>query len=121
MAFVSQSGNLGNQLTHWAEQQGIGISLFVGSGNEAMITCPDYLEYLEHDPHTRIIILYLESVGHGGRFMEVATRIKPDKRPVIVLKGGRTEAGRDGCSLSYGLHERKRMPYSGAPAGRQVS
>ncbi len=101
VAFVSQSGNLGNQLTHWAEQQGIGISLFVGSGNEAMIACPDYLEYLEHDPHTRIIILYLESVGHGDRFMEVATRINRTK-PVIVLKGGRTEAGRTAAASHTG-------------------
>ncbi len=101
VAFVSQSGNLGNQLTHWAEQQGIGISLFVGSGNEAMITCPDYLEYLEHDLHTRIIILYLESVGHGGRFMEVATRVNRSK-PVIVLKGGRTEAGRKAAASHTG-------------------
>jgi acyl-CoA synthetase (NDP forming) len=92
VAFVSQSGNLGNQLIRWAEQQGIGVSLFVGSGNEAMITCTDYLEYLEHDPHTNIIILYVESVGEGRRFFEVARRINR-KKPVILLKGGRTEAG----------------------------
>jgi len=101
VAFISQSGNLGNQLTHWADQQGIGISLFVGSGNEAMITCPDYLEYLEHDPHTRIIILYIESVGHGGRFMEVATRVNR-KKPVIILKGGTTEAGRTAAASHTG-------------------
>ena len=101
VAFVSQSGNLGNQLTHWAAQQGIGLSLFVGSGNEAMITCPDYLEYLEHDPHTKIIILYLESVGHGAHFMEVATRVNR-KKPLIVLKGGRTEAGRTAAASHTG-------------------
>jgi acyl-CoA synthetase (NDP forming) len=101
VAFVSQSGNLGNQLTHWAEQQGIGISLFVGSGNEAMITCPDYLEYLEQDPHTRIIMLYLESVGLGEHFMEVATRVNR-RKPVIVLKGGRTEAGRTAAASHTG-------------------
>jgi len=92
VAFVSQSGNLGLQLIHWAEQQGIGVSLFVGSGNEAMVTCADYLEYLEQDPHTGIIVLYLESVGEGRRYLETASRINRSK-PVIVLKGGRTEAG----------------------------
>jgi len=101
VAFVSQSGNLGNQLTNWAEQQGIGISLFVGSGNEAMITCPDYLEYLEQDPNTRIIMLYLESVGLGEHFMAVATRVNRQK-PVIVLKGGRTEAGRTAAASHTG-------------------
>jgi acyl-CoA synthetase (NDP forming) len=92
VAFVSQSGNLGLQLIHWAEQQGIGVSLFVGSGNEAMVTGADYLEYLEQDPHTGIIVLYLESVGKGRRYLETASRINRSK-PVIVLKGGRTDAG----------------------------
>lgn len=93
VAFVSQSGNLGNQLIHFADQQGIGISLFVGSGNEGMLTCTDYLEYLEQDPHTKIIILYLESVGDGRHFLRVAKRVNR-KKPVVILKGGRTEAGR---------------------------
>jgi acyl-CoA synthetase (NDP forming) len=92
VAVVAQSGNLGVQLINWAEQQGIGISIFVGSGNEALISCSDYLEYLEHDPHTRSIILYVESVGEGRRFLEVARRVHRDK-PVILLKGGRTKAG----------------------------
>jgi acyl-CoA synthetase (NDP forming) len=92
VAFVSQSGNLGVQLIHWAEQQGVGVSLFVGSGNEAMISCGDYMEYLEKDPHTRIIILYLETVRKARSFMDLAKRINRTK-PVIVLKGGRTEAG----------------------------
>jgi len=92
VAFISQSGNLGNQLIDWAEQQGIGISLFVGSGNEAVVTCTDYLEYLEHDPRTNIIMLYIESVGEGRRFFEAARRINR-KKPVVVLKGGRTQAG----------------------------
>ena len=93
VAFISQSGNLGVQLIHWAEQQGVGVSLFVGSGNEAMISCVDYMEYLEQDPRTRIIILYLETVRNGRSFMETAARVNRVK-PVIVLKGGRTEAGR---------------------------
>ena len=101
VAFISQSGNLGNQLIHWTEQQGIGISLFVGSGNEAMVTCTDYLEYLEHDPHTKIIMLYVETVGDGRRFFQVARRINR-KKPVVVLKGGRTEAGRAAAASHTG-------------------
>jgi acyl-CoA synthetase (NDP forming) len=101
VAFISQSGNLGNQLIHWAEQQGIGISLFVGSGNEALTRCNDYLEYLEEDPLTRVIVLYLESVGDGRRFLEVAGRVNR-KKPIIVLKGGRTEAGRTAAASHTG-------------------
>jgi len=93
VAFISQSGNLGIQLIHWAEQQGVGVSLFAGSGNEAMVSCSDYLEYVAGDSQTRIIILYLESMREGRRFFETTKRINRAK-PVIVLKGGRTEAGR---------------------------
>jgi len=101
VAFVSQSGNLGNQLIHFADQQGIGISLFVGSGNEGMISCADYLEYLERDEHTRIIILYMESVGDGRRFVETAKRVNL-RKPVVILKGGRTEAGRSAAASHTG-------------------
>src|SRR4030042_1998891 len=93
VAFISQSGNLGIQLIHWAEQQGVGVSVFAGSGNEAMVTCSDYLEYVSEDSQTRIIILYLESMREGRRFFETVKRINRTK-PVIVLKGGRTEAGK---------------------------
>jgi len=93
VAFISQSGNLGIQLIHWAEEQGVGVSLFVGSGNEAMVTCSDYLQYVADDLESRIIILYLESMREGRRFFETAKQINRTK-PIIVLKGGRTEAGR---------------------------
>lgn len=101
VAFISQSGNLGNQLIDWAEQQGVGISLFVGSGNEAMVTCPDYLEYLAEDPNTRTIVLYVENVGDGVRFMETAGRINR-KKPVILLKGGSTAAGKKAAASHTG-------------------
>jgi len=101
VAFVSQSGNLGLQLIHWAEQQGIGVSLFVGSGNEAALSCTDYLEFLEGDPRSRIIILYLESVKDGRRFFRTAGRINL-KKPVIFLKGGRTQAGRTAAASHTG-------------------
>ena len=93
VAFISQSGNLGIQLIHWAEEQGVGVSLFAGSGNEAMVTCSDYLQYVADDFQSRIIILYLESMREGRRFFETAKQINRTK-PIIVLKGGRTEAGR---------------------------
>jgi len=93
VAFVSQSGNLGNQLIHWATKHGIGVSLFVGTGNEALLGCTDLLEYLEEDINTEIIILYLEGVDEGRRFLDTAARVNL-KKPIIVLKGGRTDAGR---------------------------
>lgn len=91
-ALVSQSGNMGAQLLSFAEQQGVGIRAFSGSGNEAMVTIEDYMESFEQDELTRTVLLYLESVKDGRRFFNSAQRVSKIK-PIVVLKGGRTEAG----------------------------
>ena len=67
-AMVSQSGNMGTQLLAFAEQQGIGIRCFAGSGNEAMIAVEDYLDCFEKDELTSSVLLYVESVKNGHRF-----------------------------------------------------
>jgi acyl-CoA synthetase (NDP forming) len=89
---VSQSGNLGVQLLGFAEHEGIGIRAFGGSGNEAMITIEDYMEAFEVDELTRTVVLYIESIKNGRRFFEAARRVGK-KKPVVMLKGGRTQAG----------------------------
>jgi acyl-CoA synthetase (NDP forming) len=91
-AFVSQSGNLGTQLLAFAQEEGIGIRAFCGSGNEAMITIEDFMEGFEVDDLTDTVVLYLESIKNGRRFLEAARRVG-HKKPVVVLKGGRTAAG----------------------------
>ena len=89
---VSQSGNMGTQLLAFAEQQGIGIRAFSGSGNEAMTTIEDYMEAFEQDNKTQSVVLYIESIKNGRRFFESARRMSP-RKPIVVLKGGRTQAG----------------------------
>lgn len=89
---VTQSGNLGTQLLAFAEKEGIGIRAFGGSGNEAMITIEDAMEGFEVDELTKTVVLYIESIKNGRRFFEAAKRVGK-KKPVIALKGGRTEAG----------------------------
>lgn len=91
-ALVSQSGNIGVQLLSFAENQGLGIRAFGGSGNEAMVSIEDFMETFEVDDKTRTVLLYLESIKDGRRFFESARRVGR-KKPVVVLKGGRTEAG----------------------------
>lgn len=91
-SLVAQSGNLGTQLLAFAEKEGIDMRAFCGSGNEAMITIEDYMRCFEVDDLTRTVVLYLESIKDGRRFFETAKRVG-HKKPVIVLKGGRTEAG----------------------------
>ncbi len=91
-AVVAQSGNMGTQLLAFAEQQRIGVRCFAGSGNEAMVTIEDFLDAFEVDPVTRNIMLYVESVKNGRRFFETARRVGR-KKPVVLMKGGRSSAG----------------------------
>jgi len=100
-SMVAQSGNMGTQLLAFAEQQGIGVRCFSGSGNEAMITIEDYLEGFELDDRTRIIMLYIESVKDGRRFFESARRISK-RKPIILLKGGRTQVGKKAAASHTG-------------------
>lgn len=91
-AVVAQSGNMGTQLLYFAERQGIGIRGFCGSGNEAMITIEDYLDAFENDPLTGTVMLYVESIKNGRRFFESARRVG-EKKPIVLLKGGQSQAG----------------------------
>ncbi len=100
-ALVSQSGNMGTQLLAFAEQQDIGIRAFSGSGNEAMVTIEDYMEAFEIDELTRTVVLYVESVKDGVRFFRSAARVSR-KKPVVVLKGGRTRKGEQAASSHTG-------------------
>ena len=100
-ALVCQSGNMGTQLLAFAEQQDIGIRAFSGSGNEAMVTIEDYMEAFEIDDLTRTVVLYIESIKDGARFFRSAARVSR-KKPVVVLKGGRTQMGKKAASSHTG-------------------
>jgi acyl-CoA synthetase (NDP forming) len=92
LSLVSQSGNLGAQLVKAAERRGIGLEKFVSSGNEAQVTTVDLLDYLRTDDRTGCILLYVEGIDDGRRFIEVAAATTAVK-PVVVLRGGLTEPG----------------------------
>ena len=98
---VSQSGNMGVQLLAFAEQQGIGIRGFCGSGNEAMMSIEDFLDGLEVDSLTRTVVLYVESVKNGRRFFEGARRVG-QKKPIVLLKGGQSQAGKRAAASHTG-------------------
>lgn len=101
ISMIAQSGNMGSQLLHFAEQQGIEIRAFSGSGNEAMVTIEDYLEAFEVDELTDIVMLYVESVKNGRRFLESARRVSM-KKPIVLLKGGQTEEGQKAAASHTG-------------------
>jgi acyl-CoA synthetase (NDP forming) len=98
---MEQSGNLGTQLLAFAAKEDIGIRAYCGSGNEAMITIEDYMDGFEVDEKTKTVVLYIESIKNGRRFFESAKRVGK-KKPVIVLKGGRTSAGASAAASHTG-------------------
>ncbi|MFP4393399.1 MAG: acetate--CoA ligase family protein [Desulfohalobiaceae bacterium] len=101
ISMVSQSGNMGVQLLCFAQKQGIGIRGFCGSGNEAMLGIEDYLDSFAVDSLTQTVMLYVESVKDGRRFVQSAKKLA-QKKPVILLKGGESEAGDKAASSHTG-------------------
>ncbi len=113
ISFISQSGAVGGCIVDLAARAGIGMSKFVSYGNAAAIDECDLLEYLYHDPDTKIIVAYLEGVKDGKRFLEVAKRITR-KKPIVVLKAGRSAAGAEAARSHTGSLAGASEAYSAA-------
>ncbi len=92
IAFISQSGTLGNYLMLLARAKGYSFRAFVSSGNQAVLEAIDFLEYFGEDEGTKAIILYLEGISEAARLAEVVKKIIP-KKPIILYKAGRFEVG----------------------------
>src|SRR5688500_2154146 len=98
---VSQSGALGVAILNMAESLGIGLTQFVSMGNKADVSGNDLLEHWEDDPATRVVCMYLESFGNPRRFTEIAKRVGR-KKPILVVKSGRTAEGARAASSHTG-------------------
>jgi len=92
IAFISQSGTMGDYSFEVSEAKGYGFSKIVSSGNQASLDVCDYLEYLADDEDTRAVALYMEGVKDGRRFLEAARKATA-RKPVLAYKVGRTEVG----------------------------
>lgn len=101
LAFVSQSGALVTAMLDWASARGIGFSHFVSLGEHADVDFGDMLDFLGSDPHTRAILLYIESVEEARKFMSAA-RAAARNKPVIVVKAGRSTAGQAAAASHTG-------------------
>lgn len=92
ISMVSQSGGMATVAQGLAQQAGFGFRYMISSGNEAVLTTPDFIHALVHDPDTQIIAAYLEGVGDGIKLLAVLEEARAARKPVIVLKGGATAA-----------------------------
>jgi 4-hydroxybutyryl-CoA synthetase (ADP-forming) len=94
IALVSQSGAICAATVEDAKAQGIGFSKVISMGNKVDMDENDILELLSEDDDTKVIVMYLEDIHDGKRFMQIAKRItKEKKKPILVLKAGRTPEG----------------------------
>lgn len=109
LSFLSQSGAIGVTILDYAAEYGIGIHHFVSVGNKPDVSGNDLTEFWEDDPGTRVILMYLEHFGNPRKFTRIARRVSA-KKPIIVVKAGRTAAGARAASS-----------HTGALAGAEVA
>jgi acetate---CoA ligase (ADP-forming) len=106
VSFVSQSGGLLNSVAELATNRGIGINYLISSGNEAVLEMADYIEFLADDESTRVIACVMEGAKNGRRFRAAVERAAR-KKPLVVLKLGRSAFG-----------QRATVAHTGTLAGR---
>ena len=91
VAFISQSGAVGTAVLDWSRRENVGFSTFASIGSMLDVNWGDLIYYLGDDPHTRSIVIYMETIGDARHFLSAAREVALTK-PIIVIKAGRTEA-----------------------------
>jgi acetyl coenzyme A synthetase (ADP forming)-like protein len=115
IAFMTQSGALAQAVLDWAAGQGIGFSRFVSIGNKADCNENDFIEAWGNDPHSKVIIAYLEDIRDGAAFMAKARHVGRDKHtPIIAIKSGTTDAGTRAISSHTGALAGSERAYDAA-------
>jgi len=93
IGFVAQTGIFAGMMFQWIfSSQHFGLSKVIGLGNKADVADHDALDYLAQDEATRVVIMYLEGVKDGRRFLAAVDRLV-QRKPLVVMKGGKTQEG----------------------------
>ena len=100
-ALSSQSGGIGMAIIGFSRSSKMGVSAIVGLGNKSDIDEDDLLTFFEHDDNTQIVAMHLEDLKDGRAFSDAAKRVSK-KKPVVVLKAGRTSLGARAASSHTG-------------------
>jgi len=101
IAFISQSGAIITTIVDWSLPEEIGFSAVVSVGNQADLTFEDFIQYAGSDPDTKAIILYIEQIHDGKRFMDIVRTITP-KKPIVAIKSGASKIGQKAASSHTG-------------------
>jgi len=113
MAFMSQSGALGTAVLDIALAGRLGLSKFVSLGNKADVSEIDLLRAWEHDPHSKVILMYTEGLPKGQEFLQVARQVTRHK-PVVAIKSGVTQSGSRAVSSHTGSLAGSEQAYQAA-------
>jgi acyl-CoA synthetase (NDP forming) len=111
VAFISQSGALGGAILNRIQDRSIGISYFISTGNEAVLESSDFIEYLLNDPNTAVIMALIEGLRDAEKFLRVADLAMEKKKPIVVMKIGKTESGGKAASSHTGSMTGSDMVY----------
>lgn len=101
IALVSQSGALCTAILDWARRENVGFSKFISTGNKTFLSECSYFDYLSNDPKTKAVFVYMESVKNNNDFLKSAYALAK-KKPVILLKSGRSKEGAKAASSHTG-------------------
>jgi acyl-CoA synthetase (NDP forming) len=101
IAFISQSGAIITTIVDWSLPEGIGFSSVVSVGNQADLTIEDFARFAGSDPSTKAIILYIEQIKNGSRFLEIMRDVTA-KKPVVAIKSGASEKGQRAAASHTG-------------------
>lgn len=102
VAFITQSGAIADSVIDWAIEEKYAFSSIVSLGNSMDLDAADFVSYFADDEKTRVIACYLEGVKDGRKFMGALRKAREKKKPVLVLKGGRSTAGEKAVSSHTG-------------------
>ena len=101
VAFLSQSGALLTAIIGWSLMEHVGFSAIASTGSMLDVGWGDLIDYFGDDPHTQSILIYMESIGDARSFVSAAREVAM-KKPIIVIKAGRTEAASKAASSHTG-------------------
>ncbi len=103
VGLVCHSGGLGQMNIMWrAQEAGLGITYEVSCGNEADLDAMDFMRFMIDDERTRVIMVAVETIRDGRKFAEVARHAADREKPIVMLKFGRTDAGRRAAASHTG-------------------
>ena len=101
ISILSQSGALGSSMLDWFKQNNLGIANFMTFGNKSDVNEADVIGYLMEDPNTKVIGIYSEGIVNGEGFIKAIESAKI-KKPIVMFKSGKTEAGSAAASSHTG-------------------